>query len=61
MTPAAKRLLKRLDELSEQDREEVVVEFLRRVALAPHDLPPDKDLIAAAGRLFGELDRRERS
>jgi len=34
-------------------------ELARRVALAPHDLPQD-DLVAAADRLFTELDRRER-
>ena len=38
---------------------ELVAELARRVALAPHDLPHDNDLVAAADRLFTELDRRE--
>jgi hypothetical protein len=33
----------------------------RRVALAAHDAPADEDLIAAADRLFTDLDRREQS
>jgi hypothetical protein len=36
-----------------------MAELARRVALAPHDLPQDEDLVAAADRLFTELDRRE--
>jgi hypothetical protein len=36
-----------------------MAELARRVALAPHDLPQDEDLVATADRLFTELDRRE--
>jgi hypothetical protein len=39
----------------------VLAELLRRVALAPRDLPDADDLTAAAGRLFIELERREQS
>ncbi|OLD19186.1 MAG: hypothetical protein AUJ01_06340 [Acidobacteria bacterium 13_1_40CM_3_65_5] len=61
MTQAAKKLLDEFDALPDQDRSELVAELVRRVALAPHDLPQDDDLVAAADRLFVELDRREQS
>ena len=38
---------------------EVPAELLRRVALAPHDLPDPDDLVPAADQIFLELDRRE--
>jgi hypothetical protein len=61
MTQAAKKLLEEFDALQDADRAEVLAELLRRVALAPHDLPDADDLTAAADRLFVELDRREQS
>ena len=61
MTQAAKRLLDEFDTLQDADRAEVLAELLRRLALAPHDLPDEDDLTAAADRLFVELDRREPS
>ena len=61
MTQATKKLLDEFDALPEQDRAEVVSELLRRTAFAPHDLPQDGDLVAAADRLFVELDRHEQS
>ena len=61
MTQAAKKLLEGFDSLQDQDRAEVLAELLRRVALAPHDLPDPDDLMASADRLFVELDRREQS
>ena len=61
MTQATKKLIEELDALPDRDRSEVVAELARRVALAPHDLPEDDDLVAAADRLFTELDRREPS
>jgi len=61
MTQAAKKLLEEFDALQDLDRAEVLTELLRRVALAPHDLPDPHDLTAAADRLFVELDRREQS
>jgi len=57
MTQAAKRLLEQFDALPDPDRAELVAELLRRTAFAPHDLPEDDDLVAAADRLF----RRARS
>ena len=59
MTQAAKKLIEEFEALPERDRSEIVAELARRVALAPHDLPNDDDLLASADRLFTELDRRE--
>ena len=59
MTQGARRLIEDFDALSEQERSEVLAELARRVALSPHDLPGDEDLLAAADRLFVELDQRE--
>ena len=61
MTQASQKLLDEFDALPEQDRAELVAELLRRTAFAPHDLPRDADLVAAADRLFVDLDRREQS
>jgi hypothetical protein len=61
MTQAAKKLLEQFDELPDADRSELVAELVRRVAMAPHDLPADEDLVSAADHLFADLDRRERS
>ena len=61
MTHAAKKVLEEFDALQDADRTEVLSELLRRLALAPHDLPDAEDLTAAADRLFVDLDRRERS
>jgi hypothetical protein len=59
VTQAAKKLLDEFEALPDPDRSEVVTELARRVALAPHDLPTDDDLVASADRLLTELDRRE--
>ena len=59
--PAAVQAFDAFDALPEQDRAELVAELLRRTAFAPHDLPQDADLVAAADRLFVDLDRREPS
>jgi hypothetical protein len=61
MTQAAKRLLEEFDALQEGDRAEVLAELLRRVVLAPRDLPDPDDLASAADQIFLELDRREQS
>lgn len=61
MTQAAKKLLEEFDALQEGDRAEVLAELLRRVALAPHDLPDPDDLVSAADQIFLELDGREQS
>ncbi len=59
MTQGARRLIAEFDALPEQERSEVLAELARRVGFSPHDLPRDEDLLAAAGQLFVELDRRE--
>jgi hypothetical protein len=61
MSQATKKLLDEFEALPEGDRSELLAELARRVALAPHDLPQDNDLLSAADRLFVELDRREQS
>jgi hypothetical protein len=61
MTQATKKLLDEFDALPDRERSELVAELARRIALAPHDLPQDEDLLAAADRLFTDLDRREQS
>jgi hypothetical protein len=50
-----------LDDLPATEREEVVSELLRRVALSQHAPPFDDDLTVAAEAVFGDLDRRENS
>jgi len=59
VTEATQKLLDEIEALPDRDRSELVAELARRVALAAHDLPQDDDLVAAADRLFTELDRRE--
>jgi hypothetical protein len=59
MTQTARKVLADFDQLAESEQATVLAELLRRSALAPHDLPEDADLVAAADRLFDELDRRE--
>jgi hypothetical protein len=61
MTQATKKLLEEIEALSDTERSELVAELTRKIALAPHDLPSDTDFVAAADRLFSELDRRESS
>jgi hypothetical protein len=56
VTQAAKKLLEGIEALPDRDRSELVAALARRVALAPHDLPTDDDLLASADRLFVELD-----
>ncbi len=59
MTKATQKLLDEFETLPDRDRSELVAELARRVALASHELLQDDDLVAAADRLFVELDRRE--
>jgi len=59
MTRGAEALLAALDELSPSEREEVVSELLRRVALSAHGAPSDDELTAAADQVFQSFDRSE--
>lgn len=61
MSEATKKLLDEFEALPDPDRSEVLAELARRVAMAPHDLPRDEDLVAGADRLFLQLDSREKS
>ena len=61
MTHAAKKRLDEFDALPAQERAEILTELLRRTASAPHDLPPDDDLVSVAEHVLSALDRREQS
>jgi len=61
VTRATEQILAEFEALPDQERSELMAEMARRVAHAPHDVPSNEDLIAAADELFGDLDRRERS
>ena len=61
VTQATKKLLDEFEALPDADRSELLAELARRVAHAPHDLPKDDDLLAAADHLFAALDRREQA
>jgi hypothetical protein len=61
MSRGAQAIIAALEELPPAEREEVVAELLRRVALSEHATPSDDELTAAADQVFQVLDRRERS
>jgi hypothetical protein len=61
MTQAGRKLLEEFEALVDSDRSELVAELVRRMAMAPHDLPTEQNLLSAADRLFADLDRREQS
>ncbi len=59
MTRATQKLLEEFETLPNDDRAELVAELLRGTAFAPHEPPSGDDLVAAADRLFVDLDRYE--
>jgi hypothetical protein len=61
MSRGAQAILAALDELPPTEREEVVSELLRRVAVSDHVSPSDDELTTAADAVFEDLDRRESS
>ncbi len=61
MTEAAIELVGQFEALSEAERQEVLLELLRRTAVSEHELPDDDDLVAAADEVFLELDHHENS
>ncbi len=61
MSSGAQAILAALDDLPATEREEVVSELLRRVALSQHVAPSDDELTAAADAVFEDLERRENS
>ena len=59
MSGGAKNVLDAFEQLPPSERDEVVVELLRRAAASPHESPSDDELLRAADDVFLELDRRE--
>lgn len=59
MSHAAKSVLDAFELLPPAEREQVVLELLRRTAMAPHDSPDDAALLRAADDIFLGLDRQE--
>jgi NADH:ubiquinone oxidoreductase subunit E len=58
MTIAVQSLLETFDQLSDADRQEAIVEILRRVAPSEGELP-EEALLEAADALFCALDTEE--
>lgn len=48
MTPVVEKLVAEVEALPEAPRYEVITALLRRTHTEPHDLPRNKDLVAAA-------------
>jgi hypothetical protein len=61
MSHGAEALLAALEQLPPTEREEVIAEFLRRVAVSEHSAPSDDELTAAADQVFQVFDRSEQS
>lgn len=59
MTSAAQQVLASLDRLEPTEREEVVVEILRRVSGAEHTTPDDQEVVELAEGIFLDLDELE--
>ena len=59
MSSGAKAVLDAFEQLPLGERNEVVLELLRRAAASPHESPSDDELLRAADEVFLELDRRE--
>ncbi len=59
MSRDVETILAELDELPASEGEQVVSEFLRRVALSEHAALSDDELTAAADQVFQDLDRQE--
>jgi len=54
MSEAAKTLLDQFDSLLASEREQVLLQLLRREAFSDHDLPGDAALTAAADEVFSQ-------
>jgi hypothetical protein len=61
MSRSAQAVIAAFDELPSSEREAVVSELLRRMALSDHAAPSDDELTAAADQVFQTLDQRENS
>jgi hypothetical protein len=61
MSQQAEAILAAIGDLPASERDEVVAELLRRVALSEHSTPSDDELVSAADQVFQSLDKRENS
>jgi hypothetical protein len=59
MTETVQQLLRSFQALSESEKHEATVEFLRHLQQEAAGPLPDQGLLAAADELFRELDARE--
>ena len=59
MSDAARRIIEAFDALSSSERQEVILELLRRASLVDLGFPPDAELVSAADAVFRTLDERE--
>ena len=59
MGDAAKRIIEAFDALSASERQEVILELLRRASLVDMGFPRDDELVAAADGVFKAMDERE--
>ena len=59
MSSGAKAVLDAFEQLPPGERNEVVLELLRRAAASSHESPSDDELLRAADEVFLELDRPE--
>lgn len=59
MSRRSEAIIAAFEKLQPTEREEVVTELLRRVAISEHSAPDDEELVAAADEVFQALDRLE--
>ena len=60
MGDAVKKIIEAFDALPQNERQEVILEILRRASLVDLGFPKDEELVAAADDIFKGLDDRER-
>jgi hypothetical protein len=58
MGDAAKKIIEAFDALPQTERQEVILEILRRASLVDLGFPRDEELVAAADDIFKSLDER---
>lgn len=59
MEDVARHLLKSVEALSGTEKPEVLAKLLRRADKTPYAFPTDDEVLQAADRVFGKLDRCE--
>ena len=60
MTQGAKSVLEALESLSDEEREEVLTELLRRAAHGDHPSLSDQELVEAVDTVFTNFSRSEK-